>query len=443
MGLTTTIEADSVYREHFNLQERPFTQAPGQRFFTANAGVTDALGRLQHLVTARNAIAVVTGGPGVGKSTLAEVALASVPDPPLRIARVDLRYGEAEDIYGAIVAALGEESDTMRPAQAFIRLRSQMTRLVRDEHRLVLCLDIGGISTEVARHLLRVTNLAGEHACQMNIILMGPHPLHQQVDVPALIQLRQRIGFRYRVRPLTLAETERYVRHQVEAVGADATTLFSSNVATAAYCYVAGVPRLINTLLDAALSDGCMQKVQRPDGNLVKRTADGLGWKPMTPPLAGAEGAKPAGQAARPTPVRSSPPKVAIVASGNSPERARTAEPLTEAAAGSKPPLPPASDMTLQLRTNGANSDINPTRGPGISLAAEARSPTAAIFGAAGAERRKTAASGGGLPPPAVTMDEVDTSATGMLRLQDLDDRFAETIFGKEADDAAARRDTD
>ena len=31
-----------VYREHFKLKERPFTQAPGERFFTPNSGVSDA-----------------------------------------------------------------------------------------------------------------------------------------------------------------------------------------------------------------------------------------------------------------------------------------------------------------------------------------------------------------------------------------------------------------
>ena len=430
-----------MYREHFKLKERPFTQPPGQRFFTANAGITDALGRLQHLVTARDAIAVVTGGPGVGKSTLAEVALASIPEPPLRVARVDLRYGDAEDIYSAILAALGDDAGEMRPAQALMALRRTMARMVRDEQRLVLCLDIGGISAEVARHLLRVTNLAGEHDCQMNMILMGPHPLHQQVDLPALIQLRQRIGFRYRVRPFTLAETDRYVRHQVEAVGADVSALLSSNVAAAVYCYVAGVPRLINTLMDAALSEGCMQMVPRPDGNLIKRTAEGLGWKPMTPPQVGTDaGAKPAAQAAQPAPVRSSPPKVAIVSSASAPERVRSAEPVSEPAAAVRmPDAPPPSEMTLQLRTRG---DSSTARSAEISLAADARSPTAAIFGAQEAERRKTSVQSA-LPAPAVAMDEVDTSATGMLRLQDLDDRFAETIFGKEVAEAAARRDTD
>jgi general secretion pathway protein A len=410
-----------VYREHFELKERPFTHSPGQRFFTANAGMTDALGRLQHVLTARDAVAVVTGGPGVGKSAIAECAAASVPDG-VRLARVDLRYGDAEDLYASILLSLGEDAAGMRPVQALYALRQVMRRLGGEERRLALLLDIAGISAEVARHLLRVMNLAGEQGCQLNLLLMGPHPLHQQVDVPAMILLRQRIAFRHRVRPLTLVETDRYVRHQLEAVGADASAIMSSNVAAAVYCYVAGVPRLINTLLDAALSDAALQKLTRPDGGIIKRTAEGLGWKPMTPVQPGPEPAAraPAPRPAAPPPApRSAPPKVALVASGV-PER--RGNPRGGTPADARPAdQPPPSEMTLQLRADAA---IESTRGEPVSLASDAKSPTAAVFGGAPAAA------------PPVPMDEQDTGATGMLRLQDLDERFAETIFGKEAADA-------
>ncbi len=417
-----------MYREHFKLKDRPFTHAPGERFFTANAGVSDALGRLQHLLTARDAVAVVTGGPGVGKTALAEHAIAAITGP-VAIARVDLRYGEAEDLYGAILLALGESAGDLRPAHALHAIRETMARLAGAGRRLILCLDIGGISADVARHLLRVINRAGEHSCQMNVILMGPHPLQQQVDVPAMIQLRQRVAFRLRVRPLTLAETDRYVRHQIEAVGATPAEVLSSNVPAAAYCYVAGVPRLINTLLDATLSEACLQKLQRPDGNIIKRTAEGLGWKPLLPQPAGADAAsRPTGAPARPAAARSSP-KVSVLAP------AAASAPATPD--GQRTDLPRPSEMTVQLRTDDS-------RFAAASLASTNRSPTAAIFGgSADSTASPPAASASPLPAPVIPMDALDTGATGMLRLQDLDDRFAETIFGIEAGDRHKTREPD
>lgn len=427
-----------MYRDHYSLKERPFVHAPGKRFFAANASVTEAVARLVHVLTARDAIALITGGPGVGKSTLVESAIAELGDR-ITAVRVDLRFADAEDLYAGILLALGDDAGTLRPVQALNLLRRKMAHMVREDQHLVLCLDVGGMSTDVAKHLLRLVNAAGEHDCQLNIVVMGSHQLHQQLDLPALIQLRQRIAFRHRVRPLSLADTDRYIKHQIEAVGGDPAALLSGNMSAAVYCYVAGVPRLINTLLDAALTEGCLQKLQRPDGNLVRRTAEGLGWKPLAPPAASDAAQKP-DTAAKPTPVRSSPPKVAVISSGAA-DRDRP-RPVEATPPARRPDLPPASDMTLQLRRGGASSSSAGTssgdsgstgRFAALSLASEQKSPTAAIFGAA--ESKPTAAA------PLIPMDEVDTSATGMLRLQDLDDRFAETIFGKDAESADRKRD--
>ena len=71
----------------------------------------------------------------------------------------------------------------------------------------------------------------------------------------------------------------------------------------------------------------------------------------------------------------------------------------------------------------------------GYAWAGDPKSPTAALFGAGEAAARHDEA------PATVPMDEIDASATGMLRLQDLDERFAEAIFGREAAAGGQKRD--
>ena len=390
-----------MYRDYFKLRERPFTQAPGQRFFMANSGVADAIGRLQHLLTARDAIAVVTGGPGVGKSAIIEQALSAAGERVV-VARVDMRHADAEDLGPSLLLALGEKPDTSNPAQAFHELRRVMGRCGREGQRIVLSLDTSGLTADLARHLLRLANLAGDHDCQLNIVLQGPHTLHQQVDLPALIQLRQRVGFRYRVRPLTLAETDRYIRHQIDAAGGDATVIVTGTVSAAVYCFVAGVPRLVNTLMDAALSEACLAEVGQPDGNQVKRTAEQLGWKPLTPKQGESAAASSPATVARPA----VPP--ARTDSSSQTSRMRVLRPVPAAA---PPKLAPVALSSLPPR---------PAPQPGDDpLRSDPRKPAP-------------------LPRPLVAMDATDTGATGMLRLQDLDERFAESIFGKEIEDAAA-----
>lgn len=388
-----------MYRDYFKLRERPFTQAPGQRFFAANPGVTDAVTRLRHLPTARDAIAVITGGPGVGKSAIVEQAMASAGEGFV-VARVDMRFAEPDELFPLLLLSLGEDPGEASASASADAVRRLMSRHGKQGQRIVVSFDSIGLTTELARQLLRLVNLAGEHDCQLNVILQGPHTLHQQVDLPALIQLRQRISYRYRVRPLTLAETDRYIRHQIESAGGDTALNMTGSVAAAVYCYVAGVPRLINTLMDAALTDACLAKIDQPDGSVIKRTAEQLGWKPLAPKQA--EGAAPP----------ASRPATAKTDAGSQTSRLRAIRPATPPPASSPGRLAPIPMSALAARTSAAP-------------AADATRPE---------PRRAEAAA-----KPLVAMDATDTGATGMLRLQDLDERFAESIFSKSAEETAPR----
>ena len=90
-------------------------------------------------------------------------------------------------------------------------------------------------------------------------------------------------------------------------------------------------------------------------------------------------------------------------------------------AAPSEPAPPaeplPSSDITRRLQLG--RTPVNPPPAP----PAEAVTPVPAT------ERRTKESR----PPPPVPMDETDTGATGMLRLEDLDERFAETLFSEDS----------
>ena len=83
----------------------------------------------------------------------------------------------------------------------------------------------------------------------------------------------------------------------------------------------------------------------------------------------------------------------------------------------------PASEVTLQLRAPAAGANL-----PVVALADSPRSPTAAVFGSA------TPAPPTDSFPGVPAMDPADPGSTGMLRLQDLDERFAESVFGGKDD---------
>jgi type II secretory pathway predicted ATPase ExeA len=349
---------------------RAFVDAP---YFVANPLQANALARLRHAVTFPGGLAVLSGGPGVGKTSFVRQALAAV-DGDVQLLPVDLRGGDSAELFDSLLRGLGAASGESSGRSVIARLCEALQAQRTSGRQLILSLDVTGLNVDLARRLLRLQHLTGEQQTPVSLILQGPHALQKNLDIPGLIQLRQRLSFRHKVRALTLLETAAYLRHCLTAGGCNPDERMAVNAPASVYLYVGGVPRLINTLLDAVLGELQARQSGKFDAELVRQVAEQLGWKPI-----GARGV--------PDP-------------GSKPVSAST--PLTAGHVAPRPAAPeaaavlPASDATRKLQT-------------GRPLPKELR------------------------PALPVPMDEIDTGATGMLRLEDLDERFAETMFSEDS----------
>lgn len=390
------VNGSSRELSHAALAMRPFADTP---YFVANPLQANALARLRQAVTFPGGVAVLSGGPGVGKSAFLKHALAPV-DSDVQLLPVDLRGAEPGEFVDAVLEGLGATTGGSGASAPPARLREALLAQRASGRQLIIALDVSGLNVDLARRLLRFVHLTGELCAPVSLALQGPHTLHQLLDVPGLIQLRQRLSFRLKVRPLTLLETSGYLRHCLAAAGANPDDTMAVNAPASVYLYVAGVPRLVNTLMDAVLGEVQARQGGKVDADLIRQVAEQLGWKPI-----GTRG---------PADLVKKPPA--------SPTR-RTADRVVPRPAGVEPaPLPPAeplpaSEATRRLQIGRPVAD------------APAAEPVAAPV--AVAERRAPAAES--RPPPPVPMDETDTGATGMLRLEDLDERFAETLFSEDS----------
>ena len=369
---------------------RAFVDAP---YFVANPLQANALTRLQHAVTFPGGLAVLSGGPGVGKTSFVRQALGAV-DGDVQLLPVDLRGGESADLFDALLRGLGAASGDSSGRSVITRLCEALQAQRTSGRQLILSLDVSGLNIDLARRLLRFQHLTGEQETPVSLVLQGPHTLHKQLDVPGLIQLRQRLSFRHKVRALTLLETAAYLRHCLSANGGNPDEQMAPNAAASVYLYVAGVPRLTNTLMDSILGELKARQSGKVDAELVRQVAEQLGWKPIGNRGAADLASKPSSV---PTPraAGQSVPKPAVTA-------------ITAAV------LPP-SDTTLKLqigRTNDAPAAVATTAGPPAGQQSPRKESRPALL---------------------VPMDENDTGATGMLRLEDLDERFAETMFSEDS----------
>lgn len=377
---------------------RPFADSP---YFVANPLQANALARLRQAATFPGGVTVLSGGPGVGKSAFVRHALVPA-DSDVQLLPVDLRSAEPAEFLDSILDGLGATAGGSAGIPAVARLREALLAQRTSGRQLIISLDVSGLNVDLARRLLRFVHLCSEQQAPVSLILQGPHTLHQLLDVPGLIQLRQRLSFRLKLRPLNLLETAGYLRHCLTEGGANPDEVMAVNAAASVYLYVAGVPRLVNTLMDAALGEVHARQGGKIDADLIRQVAEQLGWKPI-----GNRGPADLLKKAPASPAR--PAGDRVVARLPAPELVPAPQPPAD-------PLP-SSDITRRLQLG--RTPVNPPPAP----PAEAATPVPAT------ERRTKESR----PPPPVPMDETDTGATGMLRLEDLDERFAETLFSEDS----------
>jgi len=423
-----------MYVDHFKLKHRPFVDSADTAAFLPTAESEIAISRLQHIFLARDGAAVVTGGPGVGKSTIIEQAAKAVEKDSI-LAHVDMRHTEAALLYQMTLLSLGAEAGDGSIADSLHRLRQATKKENEQGRKVTLVIDINGFTAERANHILRLAHLAGETDAQLNIVLLGPHTLHKLLDIPGLIHIRQRVGYRYRVRPLTVAETDEYIQKQFDVAKGKAAKILANGISAIVYQYVGGVPRLINTLMDAVLSEASTRKLKTVNADVIHNVAKELGWRPLSrqqpeqsPKAEQDTSPKPEAEPAN----REKPPMLEVAEikpdvkagpdDGDDPDNVKTdlifEQPLEIQADGDEPDQEEENDpgtMTTMLQTAAETLESDLESQPEPTETADKDEDDEKFSG--------------GVPK----MSADDTGATGMLKLEDLDARFAETVFGEDA----------
>lgn len=387
-----------MYCKHFGLECRPFDVRGESDFFIADPQISQDLVRLGAALTSRGSLVAVTGGPGFGKTAIIEEALRPFAEQVV-IARPDVRYADHEELFALVLAEFGIPS-AKDDAAGLRDLRDFTRQAHQSGQQPLVSLDAPVFTTAMAKKLLRLAMTGGDLENPLNIALQGPHRIQKLLNVAGLMHLRQRLVFRYRVEALNAEQTSGYIIHRLQSAGGDAEKILQDGVCEKIHIYAGGVPRLINTLTDAVLTETFVNDASQVTVPVLDEVARGLEWKSPAPTTK-AGTAPAAGRGA--TTITKKPSSVsgnAQTAKGNGKPASLAAVPLKRAPAAVKSVAAPATQTAAAGQLKSVlrlEEDSTPAEKPGAEVAAgEAESPT---------------------------------GMTGKLRLEDLDDRLAETFF--------------
>jgi len=246
-----------MYLSFFGLREKPFALTPNTAFLVRLAPYQACLNLLRVALSEGEGFIKVTGEVGTGKTLLCRALLnglaeedgryqlAWLPNPGL--APTALRQALAHELHIAGAANLDDHSLLAALNRRLIELAGQgkSTVLLIDEAQ--------ALPPRTLEALRLLTNLETEHCKLLQVVLFGQPELDVLLERPEFRQLRQRITFSYRLRPLDLADTRRYVEERLIHAGYRGEPLFDAAALRRLASGSGGIPRLISILAHKAL----------------------------------------------------------------------------------------------------------------------------------------------------------------------------------------------
>lgn len=266
------------YLEHYGLDREPFSNAPDARFYYNSDLHSQALLRLMYAVDSNKGLAVLVGGVGTGKTTLARRMLDNLPEDRYESSLLVMVHSgiTPEWILTRIALQLGVDE----PAGDRLKLLKQLyTRLleIEDEgRRAVVLIDEAQMlqSRELMEEFRGLLNLEIPGKKLLNIIFFG---LTELEDCLALDEpLAQRVAVKYHLKSMTVETTTSYIKHRLQVAGAR-EVLYDAEVIPLIHRYAGGVPRLINTISDNCLFEAYLRKMHKVDSRIAHSVAGDLG----------------------------------------------------------------------------------------------------------------------------------------------------------------------
>jgi general secretion pathway protein A len=266
------------YLDHFGLAREPFSNAPNAQFYFNTVQHDRALTRLLYSIDSDKGLAVLCGGIGTGKTTLARRLLDSLPDDRYESSLLVMLHSGVtpEWILSRISMQLGVE----RPAEdRLVLLRQLYERLLAIEasgRRAVVLIDEAQMlqTRGLVEEFRGLLNLELPQKKLLNIVFFGLPELEDclQLDEP----LAQRVAIKVHLQSLDPEITRAYILHRLRIAGAK-KMLFTEDSIPAIHRYAGGVPRLINTICDNCLFEAYMLKLSGANAKMVYAVAGDLG----------------------------------------------------------------------------------------------------------------------------------------------------------------------
>jgi type II secretory pathway predicted ATPase ExeA/tetratricopeptide (TPR) repeat protein len=279
-----------MYLPYYLLTARPFQISADPRFLWLGDDHQEALANLEYGLSQGNGFVVLVGAVGTGKTTLVNALLEKLDDGVV-MANINQPGFDVVEFLSFVARAYDPGAVVASKSECLNFFKNFLQKAWSDGRRVLLVIDEAHrLSLEVLEEIRLLSNLEQDGKKLINIFFVGQTELLHKLRASECRALRQRVTLFYHLRPLTAAETEKYILHRLRVAGC-ARRLFSDHAMLAIHGYTRGYPRRINKLCDRALLTGYLKDRTQITAAIVRECAREMR---RIDPLPGALGRLPA-----------------------------------------------------------------------------------------------------------------------------------------------------
>ncbi|MGN1394751.1 MAG: ExeA family protein [Succinivibrionaceae bacterium] len=242
-----------MYLDFFGLEQQPFSLTPNTSLYYGLPPHEEAIQVLRVALENGEGILKITGEVGTGKSMVlrffmnnigSNYEVVYIPNPVLTPYELKL----------SIAKELGIDISSLSSLALNDLVNQKLININKQGKKVVLFIDESqALYDETLETIRLLGNLETESFKLLQIVLFGQPELDEKLNQEKLRQLKQRITFSYKLRPLLLDETYAYLNYRMQAAGYKGQEIFSYKIARIIFKSSKGVPRLINILANKCL----------------------------------------------------------------------------------------------------------------------------------------------------------------------------------------------
>ncbi len=286
---------ERLYLDFFDLREAPFSITPDPEFLYFSTTHQSVFDKALYGINNRSGFILLTGEVGSGKTTLCrsildrldgQADMVYIINPTL--SGTELLRGILDDL-GIDIPKDATKKDLFDHLNRFAMAAAQTRPVV------IIIDDAQTMSIDALEDLRLLSNLETDKEKLLQMVLVGQPELLDLLSRPEIRQLRQRVVINCRLDLLVSDEVEGYIDRRLFVAGNKGHVRFTRRAKQQVAESAGGIPRLINTLCDYALTAAYIdnsftirhQHVKRAETEIGRLDVRAAGERPVSPAASG------------------------------------------------------------------------------------------------------------------------------------------------------------